>query len=158
MKEKISILIADDNVEFANTMAECLNKHEDMEVVGLAKDGNEAVEMVKIMKPDVALLDVIMPHLDGLGVLEKIQELDIENKPICIMISAVGQDKITQKAITLGAEYYVVKPFDIEDTAYHDVIKLYADVRQLQINNDLNNVSDGTGKKIIRKKAGDDWF
>lgn len=114
MKEKISILIADDNVEFANTMAECLNKHEDMEVVGLAKDGNEAVEMVKIMKPDVALLDVIMPHLDGLGVLEKIQELDIENKPICIMISAVGQDKITQKAITLGAEYYVVKPFDIE--------------------------------------------
>ena len=114
MKEKISVLIADDNTEFANTMAGYLSKHEDMEIVGMAKDGNEAVEMVKNMKPDVALLDVIMPHLDGLGVLEKIQELDIENKPICIMISAVGQDKITQKAIALGAEYYVVKPFDIE--------------------------------------------
>jgi two-component system response regulator (stage 0 sporulation protein A) len=114
LKEKISVLIADDNTEFANTMAGYLSKHADMEIVGMAKDGNEAVEMVKNMKPDVALLDVIMPHLDGLGVLEKIQELDIENKPICIMISAVGQDKITQKAIALGAEYYVVKPFDIE--------------------------------------------
>ena len=114
MKEKISVLIADDNTEFANTMAGYLGKHDDMEIVGMAKDGNEAVEMVKTMKPDVALLDVIMPHLDGLGVLEKIDELDIDKKPICIMISAVGQDKITQKAIALGAEYYVVKPFDIE--------------------------------------------
>ena len=58
----------------------------------------------------------------------------------------------------LCKEFPAFKPFDIEDTAYHDVIKLYADVRQLQINNNLNNVSDETGKKIIRKKAGDDWF
>ncbi len=114
MKEKVSILIADDNADFAKTLAECLEKNEDMEIVGMAKDGIEAVEMIKIMKPDIALLDVIMPHLDGLGVLENIQNTDIEKKPICIMVSAVGQDKITQKAITLGAEYYVVKPFDID--------------------------------------------
>ena len=60
------------------------------------------------------LLDVIMPHLDGLGVLEKIGKTAMSKKPICIMLSAVGQDKITQRAISLGAEYYVVKPFDIE--------------------------------------------
>ena len=114
MKEKISILIADDNADFAKTLAECLRKNEDMEIVGMAKDGTEAVEMIKIMKPDIALLDVIMPHLDGLGVLERIQKGEIEKKPICIMVSAVGQDKITQKAIELGAEYYVVKPFDID--------------------------------------------
>jgi len=53
-----------------------------------------------------------MPHLDGLGVLEKIRQEDIE-QPICIMLSAVGQDKVTQKAIALGAQYYVVKPFEI---------------------------------------------
>ena len=114
MKEKISVLIADDNTDFANTLAGFLEKSEDMEIVGMAKDGTEAVEMIKIMKPDIALLDVIMPHLDGLGVLEQMQSEQIEKKPICIMLSAVGQDKITQKAIALGAEYYVVKPFDIE--------------------------------------------
>ena len=80
----------------------------------MAKDGNEAVEMIKNAIPDVVLLDVIMPHLDGLGVLENINVMNKEIKPLCIMLSAVGQDKITQKAIALGAEYYVVKPFDIE--------------------------------------------
>ena len=70
--------------------------------------------MITNTTPDIVLLDVIMPHLDGLGVLENINKIKCDKKPICIMLSAVGQDKITQKAITLGAEYYVVKPFDIE--------------------------------------------
>ena len=55
-----------------------------------------------------------MPHLDGLGVLEKVGNTELEKIPIFIMLSAVGQDKITQRAINLGAQYYVVKPFDIE--------------------------------------------
>ena len=114
MKEKITVLIADDNLDFANNLAGHIGKHEDMEVVGIAKDGNEAVELIEEIMPDVALLDVIMPHLDGLGVLEKLSVSNLAKKPISIMISAVGQDKITQKAISLGAEYYVVKPFDIE--------------------------------------------
>ena len=66
------------------------------------------------MKPDVAILDVIMPRLDGLGVLEKINELEPEKRPLSIMLSAVGQDKITQKAIDLGAQYYIIKPFEID--------------------------------------------
>lgn len=114
MKEKITILIADDNQDFSRTLSTYLESQEDMEVIGMAKDGNEAVEMIKNAIPDVVLLDVIMPHLDGLGVLENINEIKNDNKPMCIMLSAVGQDKITQQAINLGAEYYVVKPFDIE--------------------------------------------
>ena len=114
MKEKISVLIADDNQEFSNILASYLNQHEEMEIIGMAKDGTEAVEIIKNVEPDVAILDVIMPHLDGLGVLEKINELNMKKRPLCIMLSAVGQDKITQKALNLGAEYYVVKPFDIE--------------------------------------------
>ena len=70
--------------------------------------------MIKNSIPDVILLDVIMPRLDGLGVLENIKQMNTEKQPICIMLSAVGQDKITQQAISLGAEYYVVKPFEIE--------------------------------------------
>ena len=114
MKEKITVLIADDNPEFSKTLATYLENEEDMEIVGIARDGVEALDEVKEKLPDVAILDVIMPHLDGLGVLERINNSNIVKKPICIMLSAVGQDKITQKAIALGAEYYVVKPFDIE--------------------------------------------
>lgn len=114
MKEKVSILIADDNQDFSNTLSSYINSQDDMEVIAIAKDGNEAIDMLTTTAPDIVLLDVIMPHLDGLGVLEKLNMLRIEKKPICIMLSAVGQDKITQKAITLGAEYYIVKPFDIE--------------------------------------------
>lgn len=114
MKEKISILIADDNQDFSQTLASYLESQEDMEVIGMAKDGTEAVDMMTNTTPDVVLLDVIMPHLDGIGVLEKINSLNIQKRPICIMLSAVGQDKITQRAVSLGAQYYVVKPFDIE--------------------------------------------
>ena len=115
MKEKITVLIADDNQEFSRTLATYLGNQEDMEIIGIAKDGLEAVDLIKEKAPDVAILDVIMPHLDGLGVLERVNSSsNLNKKPICIMLSAVGQDKITQKAISLGAEYYMVKPFDIE--------------------------------------------
>ena len=114
MKEKISILVADDNKDFAMTLLNYLNAQEDMEVIGMAQDGEEAYDMILNVEPDIVLLDVIMPHLDGLGVLEKIQGSSMVKKPMCIMLSAVGQDKITQKAIALGAQYYVIKPIDIE--------------------------------------------
>ena len=114
MKDKITILIADDNIDFTRTLSAYLEKTEDVEVVGIAKDRNEALKIMQGTHPDILLLDVIMPHLDGIGVLEKLNELTMNKKPICIMLSAVGQDKITQRAIALGAQYYVVKPFDIE--------------------------------------------
>jgi len=114
VKEKITVLIADDNVDFAMTLKKYFEHKENMEVVAVAKDGNEAFEKIIQYKPDVALLDMIMPHLDGIGVLEKLNEVTLDKYPFCVMISAVGQDKITRQAISLGAQYYVVKPFDIE--------------------------------------------
>ena len=69
MKEKLNIVIADDNQDFSATLASYINSQEDMEVINIAKDGNEAIDMIMNQMPDVVLLDVIMPHLDGLGVL-----------------------------------------------------------------------------------------
>ena len=114
MNKKITVLIADDNSEFSATLAGYINAEEDLELVGMARDGVDAFDMIKNLEPDIVLLDVIMPRLDGLGVLERLEENNIEKMPMCIMLSAVGQDKITQKAINLGAQYYIVKPFEID--------------------------------------------
>ncbi|MFR2301936.1 MAG: sporulation transcription factor Spo0A, partial [Clostridium paraputrificum] len=86
----------------------------DIVVTGIAKDGREALELIQQKQPDLVVLDIIMPHLDGLGVLEKLNGMDLDKMPRVIVLSAVGQDKITQQAITLGADYYVVKPFDMD--------------------------------------------
>lgn len=111
---KIKLVIADDNKEFSSILSEYLRGQNDFDVVGIAKDGLEAVKYVTTYEPDVLVLDIIMPHLDGLGVLEKLNSMTNINIPKVIVLSAVGQDKITQRAINLGAEYYVVKPFDMD--------------------------------------------
>lgn len=106
--------MADDNREFRDIVVEYIDKQGDMEVVEVASDGLEVISMIDKIKPDVVILDIIMPHLDGLGVLEKLRDLETNERPKIIMLSAVGQDKITQKAIALGADYYIVKPFDMD--------------------------------------------
>ena len=113
MKEKIKILIADDNLDFVSTLITYFDTQDDVEIIATAKDGQEAYEQIINLKPQVALLDVIMPHLDGLGVLEKLITSNVE-LPICIMLSAVGQDNVTAQAINLGAQYYILKPFKMD--------------------------------------------
>ncbi len=114
MQEKIKVVIADDNIEFAQIVKNFLNKKEDIEVIDIAKDGEEAVKMLVEKEPDVALLDVIMPQLDGIGVLEKLNAMPKKLKTQFIMLSAIGQDVITQRTVMLGAQYYMLKPFDLE--------------------------------------------
>lgn len=123
MKERISILIADDNIEFGDLLNDYINQEGDLHVVGIARDGLNALEMIKTLEPDIVILDIIMPNLDGIGVLEKISQMQISKKPLFLMLSAVGQDIFIQRAIVLGAEYYIVKPFDVE--------VLFCRVRQL---------------------------
>lgn len=110
----MQIVISDDNKDFCEILSEYLGKQPDMEVVGIAHNGLEACEMIPEKQPDVVILDVIMPHLDGIGVLERMKAVSFEKQPVFIMLSAVGQDKITEKALNLGAEYYIIKPFDME--------------------------------------------
>ncbi len=113
-ENKITVVIADDNKEFCNILNDCLFSQKEIVVVGIAKDGIEAIELIKEKKPNLVILDIIMPHLDGLGVLERLYNMDINPMPKIIVLSAVGQDKITQRVINMGADYYVVKPFDMD--------------------------------------------
>lgn len=112
--EKISILVADDNRDFCDCLCNFLEKQPDMEVVCKAYDGIEAYNKILSDKPDIALLDGIMPKLDGIGVLEKLCQSGNENLTMCIMLTAITGEQITQKAFNLGAKYYIAKPFDME--------------------------------------------
>lgn len=112
--DKRKILIVDDNKEFVKLLTIYINSQNDMEVVATANDGKNTVELIKKHKPDILLLDIIMPEKDGLAVLEDIIVEKDMDKPTIVIMSAIGQEKITQKAIALGATYYVVKPFDME--------------------------------------------
>lgn len=113
---KISVMLADDNREFTHLLSEFISHQEDMEVVGVAYNGNEVLRFIENHRevPDVLILDIIMPHLDGLGVLEKLREMNLSVQPQIIMLTAFGQETITQKAVQLGASYYILKPFDMD--------------------------------------------
>lgn len=113
MNNKIRVLVADDNVAFGMIICEFLQSQNDIEVTARVENGEDAIEMIEKTKPDIVVLDIIMPRLDGLGVLTRYKDVSQSEKPLFIVLSAVGQDTITQQALTLGAIYYIVKPFDL---------------------------------------------
>ncbi|KPV43268.1 sporulation transcription factor Spo0A [Alicyclobacillus ferrooxydans] len=110
--QQLKVLIADDNREFADVLYEFLSSQPDMEVCGVAYNGNDAVELVKSKRPDVVILDIIMPVLDGLGALERMTEIP-EPMPKVIMLTAFGQEIVTRRAMELGVSYFILKPFDL---------------------------------------------
>ena len=111
---KIKIGIADDNKDFCNILNKHFSAQQNIQILFTVHNGREALDAVISTTPDVLLLDMIMPHMDGLDVLEAMQEDNFENMPKTIMLSAIGQESITNKALALGAEYYLVKPCNLE--------------------------------------------
>ncbi|MCG1022793.1 sporulation transcription factor Spo0A [Sutcliffiella horikoshii] len=112
---KIKVCVVDDNRELVGLLEEYISAQEDMEVVGVAHNGQECLQLLQDKNPDVLVLDIIMPHLDGLGVLEKMRSLTLEKSPNVIMLTAFGQEDVTKKAVDLGASYFILKPFDMEN-------------------------------------------
>lgn len=112
--DNLKVCVADDNRELVNLLEDYIQSQEDMDVVGKAFNGQECLSLVEEVQPDVLILDIIMPHLDGLAVLEKLNEMKLEKRPNIIMLTAFGQEDVTKKAVDLGAAYYVLKPFDMD--------------------------------------------
>ncbi len=82
------------------------------DIVGEAENGKQAVEMYKQLKPDLVMLDIVMPEMNGIEALKAIKQMDPNAK--IIMCTAVGQEKIVKAAIKLGAKGYIVKPFQAQ--------------------------------------------
>ncbi len=111
--DKLNVAIADDNERMLKLLDEIISSEEDFAVVGKATNGEDICKVIKDKEPDVVLLDIIMPKLGGLEVMEKVrQNKDNVKIPTFIVISAVGQEGITEDAFNLGANYYIMKPFD----------------------------------------------
>lgn len=111
--ERLNVAIADDNEKMMHMLESVITNDKDLVLVGQATNGEEIIDIIKKKSPDVVLLDIIMPKLDGLSVIEKINnDQEIHKRPSFIVVSAVGQDRITENAFYLGAEYYILKPFD----------------------------------------------
>lgn len=115
MEGKLSVVVADDNERIVSLLSDLLSTDEDIDIVGTAKNGQEAYDVIRREKPDVVLLDIIMPKLDGLSVMDKINKDDtLDKHPAFVVMSAVGQEAITEDAFNLGANYFIMKPFDHE--------------------------------------------
>lgn len=106
--------IADDNKEIVKTLELFFENHPEIEIVGTASNGNLCLKMLEEVNPDVLLLDIIMPHLDGLGVLEQMYHQDKISKIQVIMLTAFGQEDVMKQAVIYGASYFMLKPFEFD--------------------------------------------
>ena len=113
--EHLSVAIADDNQRILDMLETVIGMDHELNLVGKAKNGEEMCQIIKDKQPDVVLLDLIMPKMDGLTVMEQVsQDKNVSKRPYFIVVTAVGQERITEDAFNKGANYYIMKPFNNE--------------------------------------------
>ena len=111
MAPPIRVLTVEDDPSARLLLAGALRDLPGLELCGQAADGLEALEQVKRLRPDVVLLDLIMPGLDGLGFLRALERRD---RPVVVVTSQAGGWEVIHCALSLGASYYLVKPLNVQ--------------------------------------------
>lgn len=112
---QLSVAIADDNKRMLDLLEELIDSDEELHLVGKANNGEEMYRIIKTKEPDVVLLDLIMPRMDGLSVMDRVcKDKTVKKRPDFIVVSAVGQENVTEDAFKCGANYYILKPFNNE--------------------------------------------
>ena len=117
METKIRVMIADSGEEFRRLLADTLGRESDIEVVAAAGDGMEALNLAASLKPDVLLLDLVLPKVDGFGVMQRLAETD-SDIPIMV-VSAFYNEAMVARCAEEGAYYFVPKPCDIGELTRH---------------------------------------
>jgi len=111
--ENVNVVIVDDNPMILNTLDEVISSEAGLSVIGRADNGKDAIDMIKDTQPDVVLLDLVMPQMDGITVVENIKKkTSMLKNPAFIILSAVGGEQMTEGAFQAGANYFLMKPFD----------------------------------------------
>jgi YesN/AraC family two-component response regulator len=111
-RKRLKVLIADDTPAIREAMSSLVARLKDVEIVGLAQTGLEALDKIRALKPDVATLDIRMPELNGLSVLETIQREELE--VTMIVLTGLAETEYRRKCLELGAEYFFNKATEFE--------------------------------------------
>ncbi len=128
MSDKIKICIADDNENVAKNLASYLSLNERIYVTDICQNGKETINSILKKEVDFLITDIIMPEIDGIGVIEKIEEEikngNIKHKPNIIIVSALLHDNLKFNILDKGVNYYMTKPIDV-DTLEQRIIEIY---------------------------------
>ncbi|MEG1270666.1 MAG: response regulator [Ruthenibacterium sp.] len=111
-RRKIRVLIADDDIDFCIIEKAQVESQSDLICCGIANDGKETIDLIEKLKPDVVLLDLVMPILDGLCVLEYIHEHKTLYHPRFLVTTSSGQEHVVREIMNCGADYFLEKPCD----------------------------------------------
>lgn len=122
METKISVMITDPSDQFRDTLRTQLDAESDLEIVAEAKDGNEALPLLAEWRPDFLLTELLMPNLDGMGLLRRMGEVSPDTKTI--IITNFSNNIILNECINLGAVYFMNKPVDT--TSLVDTMRMLA--------------------------------
>ncbi len=142
--EHLSVAIADDNQRILDMLETVIGMDKELNLVGKAKNGEEMCQIIKDKQPDVVLLDLIMPKMDGLTVMEQVsQDKNVSKRPYFIVVTAVGQERITEDAFNKGANYYIMKPFNNEM-----LLNRIKSVRKMFRNNEKKSEDTKTGNAV----------
>lgn len=106
-------MLADDNQSLLRLLSDFFASKEDIEIVAAVNDGAEILSAVKLHRPDILVMDIIMPRRDGFMALEDLSQLEEALRPKVIVLTGLSRDDFILRAIRLGAIYYMVKPFDM---------------------------------------------
>jgi DNA-binding NarL/FixJ family response regulator len=130
--EIIKVLIVDDHQVVRQGLRTFLELHDDISVVGEAGDGFDALEMVSQLRPDVVLMDLVMPRMDGITATQKVHELGLATK--IIALTSFSEDDKVFPAIQAGAASYLLKDVSPDDlveairAVHHGEVRLHPDI------------------------------
>ncbi len=126
MNTLIRTIVADDNLDFRTLISDRLLEEADFEVTATVSDGNELVERIASDTPDVVILNNILPQLDGLGVMQAVNAMELPKRPLFFMISSFANESLIAEANTLGVTYFLIKPFSL-DALIHRIRTFYSE-------------------------------
>lgn len=113
MEKKMKVLLADDSADFGCSCKNALQSN-GYDVIVTHKDGSEVLKHLEQNTADVLLLDAFMPKVDAIGVMKGMEQLKLKKKPLTIVMSYSDSSNLEQQILSAGADYYFLKPFDVQ--------------------------------------------
>lgn len=148
--EKIKILIADNNEVDAKNLSDYLSLQDDFFVEEIVNKGDEVITKVVEKQPDILIIDLILPNIDGIAVMSALNKMGLRKKPKILVISAISQEKMIREAMNLGADLFVLKPFD--EKAITDRIRSIIKLKVKERKFEIKEVKEKSEKEINVEK------